>query len=64
MHQTPDILKINTLKKELSCCIEKNNYNLICPDVLSLSSEIDKLVLPIFENQLNLYNFYKPYKHN
>lgn len=62
MHQTPDIFKINALKKELSSCIVAHNYNLLSPETLSLSHEIDELLLPIFKTQLELYNFYKQYK--
>lgn len=63
MHQTPDILKVNILKKELSSCIVKHNYNLLSPEVLSLSCQIDELLLPIFQTQLELYNFYKQYRN-
>lgn len=47
---------IMTLKKDLLKVIESNNYNLLSPEVINLSNELDRLMLPLFERQLN-HNF-------
>ena len=46
---------IINLKKDLSYAIKKNDYNLLSPEVICLSKELDKLMTPIFETQLNSY---------
>lgn len=40
------------LKKELAYAIERNHYDLLSPEVLRLSRELDCLMTPLFENQL------------
>ncbi|PHV70898.1 hypothetical protein CS063_07695 [Sporanaerobium hydrogeniformans] len=49
---TPNMLIINKLKKELNVLVVQNNYNLLAPDVLQLSRLLDELMLPLFEDQL------------
>ncbi len=56
MEKTPQMIMINSLKKQLSTLIVKNNYNLLHPDILTLSHELDDLMLPLFREQLDLYN--------
>lgn len=43
------------LKKDLTYAIQKNNYNLLAPEVIRLSRALDQLMTPIFETQLNSY---------
>lgn len=45
------------LKKTLSLTIQKNEYNLLSPEVLQLSTQLDLLLNPLFEEQLK--NTYK-----
>lgn len=40
------------LKKLLSLTIKKNHYNLLSPEVLTLSKQLDLLLNPLFEEQL------------
>lgn len=47
---TPAI--IISLKKNLTQAIEKNHYNLLSPEVIKLSTELDRLMLPLFKRQL------------
>ena len=63
MHYTPNEYDLNELKNQLRTCIIKNNYNLLSPEVLALSTQIDQLVLPIFQAQLKLYHLYKRAKN-
>ncbi|MDF2614707.1 MAG: hypothetical protein K0S71_2493 [Clostridia bacterium] len=49
---TPSSLIINTLKKELILAIIQNDYNLLSPEILSLSKQLDELMVPLFKNQL------------
>lgn len=49
---TPSIPIINALKKELALAITRNNYNLLSPEILSLSTQIDALMIPLFKIQL------------
>lgn len=45
------------LKKLLSLTIQKNEYNLLSPEVLQLSKQLDLLLNPLFKEQLQ--NTYK-----
>lgn len=45
------------LKKTLNFTIQKNAYNLLSPEVLQLSMQLDLLLNPLFEKQLE--NTYK-----
>ncbi|MDF2878464.1 MAG: hypothetical protein K0S30_1560 [Clostridia bacterium] len=49
---TPSSHVIETLKKELTLAIIHNHYNLLAPEVLSLSIQLDDLTTPIFKHQL------------
>lgn len=64
MHYTPNTMTINSLKKELGDLIIKNNYNLLAPEVLDLSIQLDQKLLPVFKKQLDFYNehFYPYFK--
>ena len=44
---------IMKLKKDLLKVIEANNYNLLSPEVIELSSELDRLMLPLFKRQVD-----------
>lgn len=55
MYETPDIKTLNMLKKELVNVLQKNNYNLLSEEVLTLSMKIDTLVVPLFQEQLDHY---------
>lgn len=55
--ETPNPYILTTLKKRLSLAIVQNHYNLLSPEVLILSQEIDLLMNPLFENQLKKYIF-------
>lgn len=57
-HQT-----ILTTKKQLALAIEKNNYNLQAEEVLTLSKQLDELMLPAFKTQLEFYNYYLNHSH-
>ena len=48
---TPTLIK--RLKKDLLKVIETNNYNLLSPEVIELSSELDRLMLPLFKRQID-----------
>ena len=48
-----DIITIYALKKQLCDAIVDNNYDLQSPEILTLSSELDCLMLPLFKEQLN-----------
>ena len=48
---TPTLIK--SLKKDLVKVIETNNYNLLSPEVIELSSELDRLMLPLFKRQID-----------
>lgn len=49
-------IKILNLKKELCATITANNYNLLAPEVLTLSQELDLLLTPLFLSQLYTTN--------
>ena len=44
---------IISLKKDLIKTIEQNNYNLLSPEVIKLSIQIDSLMAPLFKQQLH-----------
>ncbi len=46
---------ISQLKNELSHSIITNNYDLLSPEVLQLSQELDMQMLPQFQQQLDFY---------
>lgn len=48
-----NLATIISLKKELSIAIEKNHYNLLSPEVISLSQKLDLLMTPLFKYQLD-----------
>lgn len=43
------------LKKDLNRALEKNHFDLLSPEVIALSEELDRLMMPLFEHQLQLY---------
>ncbi len=43
---------IPALKDELELLIEKNNYDLLSPEVIKLSEKLDSLIVPLFKRQL------------
>ncbi len=49
-------INILNLKKELCATITANNYNLLAPEVLTLSQELDHLMTPLFSSQLHKAN--------
>ncbi|MBE6022040.1 MAG: aspartyl-phosphate phosphatase Spo0E family protein [Cellulosilyticum sp.] len=51
--ETSTLTTIRTLKKDLLKVIEMNNYNLLSPEVIKLSNELDRLMLPLFKRQLD-----------
>ncbi len=58
-------LTITKTKKDLSHSIVNNNYDLLSLEVIQLSQELDTQMLPIFQQQLDFYNFYlRTYKNN
>lgn len=44
---------IIALKKDLIKTIEQNHYNLLSPEVIKLSIKIDRLMTPLFKQQLH-----------
>ena len=44
---------IMALKKDLARLIEQNHYNLLSPEVIKLSTELDRLMMPLFRRQLD-----------
>lgn len=44
---------IISLKKDLIKTIEQNHYNLLSPEVIKLSIQIDSLMAPLFKQQLH-----------
>lgn len=43
---------ITTLKKQLALALKNSQYDLLSPEVLTLSKMLDVLMNPIFEGQL------------
>lgn len=50
--ETPNSAYIIKLKRKLAHIIIQNNYNLLSPEVIRLSIELDQLMLPIFIKQI------------
>ena len=50
--ETPDFVYILKLKRKLASAIIENNYNLLSPEIIRLSKELDELMLPLFMKQL------------
>lgn len=50
--ETPNLAYIIKLKRKLSHIIIQNNYNLLSPEVIRLSKELDQLMLPLFIKQI------------
>lgn len=55
VHTSLDIVTIHLLKKQLSDAIINNNYDLQASEVLSLSEQLDILMIPLFNEQLHSY---------
>ncbi len=51
--KTSTLTVIMSLKQDLIKTIEANNYNLLSPEVIELSSELDRLMLPLFKCQID-----------
>lgn len=51
--KTSTLTIIMSLKKDLLKAIEANDYNLLSPEVIQLSNELDRLMLPLFKRQLD-----------
>ena len=49
---SPNSYLVKTLKKELTLAIVNANYNLLNPEILSLSRQLDDLINPLFKSQL------------
>lgn len=58
MNKTPDTQTINSLKKELCDLLIKNDYNLLAPEIIDLSMELDNKLLPIFKKQIDFFNYF------
>lgn len=43
---------ITSLKKDLARLIEEKHYDLLSPEVISLSKTLDDLMMPLFKLQL------------
>lgn len=54
--ETTTLTSILSLKKDLNHAIEANHYNLLSPEVISLSQELDCLIMPLFKYQLDDIN--------
>ena len=50
--ETSTLLLIISLKKDLLELIEANDFNLLSPEIIELSCKINRLLLPLFKNQL------------
>ena len=50
--ETPDFAYILKIKRKLAYAIIENNYDLLAPEVIRLSRELDELMLPLFMKQL------------
>jgi len=55
---TPISHALKALKKELALAIIRNNYNLLAPEILSLSKQLDDLMTPLFKTQLETALFF------
>lgn len=50
--ETSDLAYIIKIKRKLAHTIIENNYNLLSPEVIQLSKELDELMLPLFIKQI------------
>ncbi|ONI47230.1 hypothetical protein AN643_04785 [Candidatus Epulonipiscioides saccharophilum] len=53
-----ELTSISNLKQSLSNSIESENFDLLSPEVLYISQELDQQMLPIFKQQLDYHNAY------
>ena len=57
VHTSLDMNPIYLLKKQLSDAIVNNNYDLQATEVLTISQELDILMIPLFKEQLDFYRY-------
>lgn len=50
--ESPNLAHILKLKRKLTHVIIQNNYDLLSPEVIQLSQELDELILPLFIKQI------------
>ncbi|WP_010166839.1 Spo0E family sporulation regulatory protein-aspartic acid phosphatase [Candidatus Epulonipiscium viviparus] len=53
-----EINPITHLKKTLCNSIENENFDLLSEEVITISQELDQQLLPLFKQQLDVYNIY------
>ena len=53
IHTSLDMTSIYLLKKQLCDAIIDNNYDLQATEVLTLSEQLDNLMIPLFKEQLD-----------
>lgn len=51
--ETSTLTTLIALKKDLVKVIEQNHYDLLSPEVVTLSIQIDRLMTPLFKQQLD-----------
>ena len=51
--ETSTLTTLIALKKDLVKVIEQNDYDLLSPEVVTLSIKIDRLMTPLFKQQLD-----------
>lgn len=51
--ETSTLTTLMALKKDLVKIIEQNHYDLLSPEVITLSIQIDGLMTPLFKQQLD-----------
>lgn len=51
--ETSTLTTIMNLKQDLLYAIEVHNYDLLSPEVIKLSIELDRLMLPLFKQQVD-----------
>ena len=51
--ETSTLTTLIALKKDLVKVIEQNHYDLLSPEVVTLSVQIDRLMTPLFKQQLD-----------
>lgn len=52
--ESPNLTHIIKLKRKLAHIIIQNNYDLLAPEVIKLSKELDALMLPLFMKQIEV----------
>lgn len=52
--ESPNLANIMKLKRKLAHIIIQNNYDLLAPEVIKLSKELDVLMLPLFMKQIEV----------